>query len=110
MDCRVATSRSSPTRSAPICAPPRPVHNARGASAYTLLDILQILEETLGVRVAPEHTAPRTGDVRHSLADLTAVKDELGYEPAVALPLGLRLTVESFTKGMTMLEEEVVSD
>jgi UDP-N-acetylglucosamine/UDP-N-acetyl-alpha-D-glucosaminouronate 4-epimerase len=75
------------------------VYNVAGDRAYTLLDVLQILEETLGVRVAPEHTAPRTGDVRHSLADLTAVKDDLGYEPAVALPLGLRLTVESFTKG-----------
>jgi hypothetical protein len=38
------------------------------------------------------------------------VENDLGYEPAVALPHGLRLTVESLTKGMTMLEAEVASE
>jgi UDP-glucose 4-epimerase len=86
------------------------VYNVAGDRDYTLLEVLAVLEETLGVRVAPEHTTPRTGDVRHSLADLTAVKNDLGYEPAVALPHGLRLTVESFTKGMTTLEAEVIGE
>jgi nucleoside-diphosphate-sugar epimerase len=74
------------------------VYNVAGDRAHTLLEVLAILEGTLGARVEPVHTAPRVGDVRHSLADLTAAKRDLGYEPTVALPEGLGLTVESFTK------------
>jgi nucleoside-diphosphate-sugar epimerase len=69
------------------------VYNVAGDRAYTLLEVLQILERELGVQVAPVHTAPRTGDVRHSLADLASAKRDLGYEPSVALPEGLGLTV-----------------
>ncbi|MGH0032260.1 MAG: SDR family oxidoreductase [Myxococcota bacterium] len=36
----------------------------------------------------------RPGDVRHSLADLAAARKQLGYEPEVDFPTGVRLTVE----------------
>jgi nucleoside-diphosphate-sugar epimerase len=73
------------------------VYNVAGDRGHTLLEVLAILEDTLGVRVAPVHTAPRVGDVRHSLADLTAAQRDLDYEPTVGLHRGLRLTVESLT-------------
>jgi UDP-glucose 4-epimerase len=71
------------------------VYNVAGDRAHTLLEVLEVIEDTLGIRVAPLHTAPRVGDVRHSLADLTAAKRDLDYEPAVGLHQGLPLTVES---------------
>jgi len=74
------------------------VYNVAGERPHTLLEVLAILEDTLGRQVEPVHTAPRVGDVRHSLADLTAAKRDLDYEPKVALREGLELTVESFTK------------
>jgi nucleoside-diphosphate-sugar epimerase len=73
------------------------VYNVAGDRAHTLLEVLAILENILGVRVAPVHAAPRVGDVRHSLADLTAAQRDLDYEPTVGLRRGLRLTVESLT-------------
>src|SRR5438477_4639604 len=33
--------------------------------------------------LAPEYVAPRPGDVKHSLADLTKSRAKLGYEPIV---------------------------
>ena len=40
------------------------------------------------------HGPPRPGDVRDSLADLTAIRRDLGYEGALTLEKGLVPTVE----------------
>ena len=42
------------------------------------------------VRVAPE----RVGDVKHTLADLSRIKEELGYEPLVTFWEGLGRTID----------------
>jgi UDP-N-acetylglucosamine/UDP-N-acetyl-alpha-D-glucosaminouronate 4-epimerase len=85
-------------------------YNVAGDRDYTLLEALEILEDTVGVQVEPVHTAPRAGDVRHSLADLTAAKRDLDYEPWVALPDGLRITVQAATNETTMPKEEAVGE
>jgi dTDP-D-glucose 4,6-dehydratase len=41
----------------------------------------------------PEHGPPAPGDVRHSLADLTRIRGELGYEPTFDVRAGLRRAV-----------------
>src|SRR5579884_2971152 len=38
------------------------------------------------------------GDVRHSLADVSRAREELGYDPSVTLKEGLRRTVEFFAE------------
>jgi UDP-glucose 4-epimerase len=48
--------------------------------------------------LTPEHHAPRPGDVMHSLADLTAIHDRLGYEPVVDFPTGLAATVDWYAQ------------
>ncbi len=40
-----------------------------------------------------EHGAPRPGDVRHSLADITRAKELIGYEPLVRWEDGLEPTI-----------------
>jgi len=42
----------------------------------------------------PVHAPERAGDVKHSQADLTKVRQVLGYEPVVNFRDGLRATVE----------------
>ena len=44
----------------------------------------------------PVHGPPRPGDVRHSLADLTAAGEALGYRPRVTLEEGLERSVEYY--------------
>jgi UDP-glucose 4-epimerase len=56
------------------------------------------------------HTAPRAGDVRQSLADLSAAKRDLDYEPAVGLREGLRRTADSFTNPIAASYGEPVHD
>ncbi|MGH9006000.1 MAG: NAD-dependent epimerase/dehydratase family protein, partial [Acidimicrobiia bacterium] len=69
------------------------VYNVAGGLQHTLLDLLAAIAKILGVDAAAEHTDPRPGDVRHSCADVSAIRRDLGYEAKVSLDEGLRLTL-----------------
>jgi UDP-glucose 4-epimerase len=70
--------------------------NVAGGAAYSLLDLLAILGRLLGVTPTPEHTEPRSGDVRHSRADLSAATQSLGYAPVISFDDGLKQTMRWF--------------
>jgi UDP-glucose 4-epimerase len=72
------------------------VINVGCGERLTLNELIQSLEKILGVRARIEHQPPRSGDVRHSLADIKLAKDLLGYRPVVPPEEGLRRTVEFF--------------
>ncbi|WP_157630080.1 SDR family oxidoreductase [Thermonema rossianum] len=65
------------------------VYNVACGKQYTVLDIWQHIARLTGTAVQPVHTAPRPGDVRHSLADIGAAQQLLGYEPEHYLEEGL---------------------
>jgi nucleoside-diphosphate-sugar epimerase len=69
------------------------VFNVACGQRYTLLDLIAILNDILDAHITPIHTAPRPGDVRHSLADITAAQEALGYRVEVDFHEGLRRTV-----------------
>ena len=50
-----------------------------------------------GAAVDPEHVAPRPGDIRHSHADISAARRDLGYEPSVSFREGLARTLAWFS-------------
>lgn len=58
----------------------RMMNVARG-ERLTLLELVARIGELVGHKVDVRHDPPRTGDVRHSLADIRLAKDLLGYEP-----------------------------
>jgi UDP-glucose 4-epimerase len=70
------------------------VYNIAGGTACTLLDVLRILGDLLGVVPDPEFVEPRPGDVRHSRADASAAARDLGFRTRVGLDDGLELTVD----------------
>ena len=71
-------------------------YNVAGGQVHTLLDLLRILEDVLGVLAKVEHTEPRAGDVRHTSASIEAARQDLGYEPSVSFEDGLRRAAEWF--------------
>jgi UDP-glucose 4-epimerase len=71
-------------------------YNVAGGGAYSLLDLLGILGRLLSVAPEPEHTDPRPGDVRHTLADISAAASDLDWHPRVSFEDGLARTVEWF--------------
>jgi len=70
------------------------VYNIAGGAACTLLDVLRILGDLLGVVPDPQFVEPRPGDVRHSRADASAAARDLGFRTRVGLDDGLELTVD----------------
>ncbi|MBW3575009.1 MAG: NAD-dependent epimerase/dehydratase family protein [Actinobacteria bacterium] len=71
-------------------------YNIAGGCAYSLLDLLDILGEILGVEWRADHGAPRPGDVRHTRADISAAREDLGHDPKVDFADGLARTVAWF--------------
>jgi UDP-glucose 4-epimerase len=66
---------------------------ATGRSA-TVGELADTIGEILGLPVEKEYFPQRAGDVRDSWADVGAARRLLGWEPAVSLEDGLRLTAE----------------
>ncbi|MBL7223173.1 MAG: SDR family oxidoreductase [Candidatus Brocadiae bacterium] len=70
--------------------------NVACGQRYSLNDLVAALNRILGTDIAPIHAAARAGDVKHSLADISAARTLLGYEPQFAFEDGLRRTVAWF--------------
>lgn len=70
-----------------------PVNLAFG-SRTTLLEVIEGLEEILGYKLPVEYAAPRKGDVMHSQADNTRLRELFGAVAPVAFSEGLRETVD----------------
>ena len=73
------------------------VFNVACGKAYSLLDLIRILNDILGKDIKPKFEDPRPGDVKHTLADITKMKRLLKIDPGVDFVLGLRKTVEYFS-------------
>lgn len=73
-------------------------YNIAGGRAFDLLELLSILGDVLGVAPDPVHTEPRPGDVRHTKADVTAARDDLGFSQSTSFTEGLERTVEWFAQ------------
>jgi UDP-glucose 4-epimerase len=66
------------------------VFNIACGQRYNLLELVATINRILGTDIAPVHTAPRVGDVRHSLADIARAREMLGYQVEVEFEEGLR--------------------
>jgi nucleoside-diphosphate-sugar epimerase len=64
----------------------------------SLNQLLKYIGDLARTSPAPEYRAARAGDVRDSLADVSAARELLGYEPAVGVHEGLRRTFEAFAR------------
>jgi nucleoside-diphosphate-sugar epimerase len=73
--------------------------NVATGTRITLNQAFEILRELTGYKGDPAYAAPRTGDIRESLADITLARELLGYEPTVDFREGLRRTVEWYKTG-----------
>ncbi|RMG47434.1 MAG: SDR family oxidoreductase [Acidobacteria bacterium] len=73
-------------------------YNIACGQRVSLLELVARLGRLLEVEIEPEHTDPRPGDIRHSLADIGAAREALGYEPSVTLDEGLARTIAWFTR------------
>ena len=78
-------------------------HNAKGAyniaggRGISINELYQQVSSILDVDVEPQFGKPRPGDIRHSIADITRAKKDLGFEPEYDIRRGLEETIEWFS-------------
>jgi nucleoside-diphosphate-sugar epimerase len=74
------------------------VINVACGQATDLNRVLALVGEALGRSVEARFETARTGDIKHSLADITRARTLLGYRGAIPFEDGLRRTVEWFRR------------
>jgi UDP-glucose 4-epimerase len=65
------------------------VLNIACGERITLNKIIALINRELGTNLTPEYRPTRAGDVRHSLADISAATRLIGYQPRVLFAEGL---------------------
>ena len=73
------------------------VFNIASGRAITVNRMLALVGELLDKPAEADYTDPRPGDIRDSLADITAARDVLGYDPEVSFEDGMAMTVAAFS-------------
>ena len=70
------------------------VYNIACGVATTLDDVVRVIGEILGRKLEARHDPERAGDIKHSVADISAARAALGYTAAVSFAEGMRRTVD----------------
>jgi UDP-glucose 4-epimerase len=81
------------------CTAPAPqvagkMFNVATGRRVTLNETFKLLQALTSYSGSPVHAAERDGDIKHSLADISAAEKSLGYKPKVNFEDGLRKTVD----------------
>jgi UDP-glucose 4-epimerase len=76
------------------------VINVACGEAITVNAIIEMINRLLGKNVRPKYEPSRPGDVKHSLADITAAKELIGFEPVVLFREGLEKSIDWYRRNL----------
>lgn len=62
----------------------------------SLNEIIRLLSEYYDKYIEPVYKEERKGDVKHSLASLEKIREDLGYSPLVSFKNGLKKLINEF--------------
>ena len=71
------------------------VYNVGLGQQTSLNTLLSTMAGAVGRQVEAEYRENRAGDIRHSMADMSRIKQELGFDPTVSVEQGLANLVAS---------------
>ena len=74
--------------------------NAGNGNRYTLNQTWELLQKIAGRQIPALYGPPRKGDVKHSQADTTLARLELGHDPQFTFEEGLRRTFEWYRQSL----------
>ena len=75
------------------------VFNIAAGEKTTVNSLVKELNEVLGKEITPAYDDPRSGDIKHSYADISKARKMLKYEPTVSFSKGLNETVRWYREG-----------
>jgi len=76
------------------------VVNIACGQAITVNAVIDMINEVVGKNVKPIYDAPRPGDVKHSLADITLAKKLIGFKPTVSFKQGLQKAIDWYRENL----------
>ena len=76
------------------------VINIACGQAVTVNETIDVINELLGKNIKPLYDAPRPGDVKHSLADITLAEKTIGFKPLIPFKQGLRLAIDWYRENL----------
>ena len=59
------------------------VYNVGSGRATSVLELAEIMQKLVGLNLEPKFESPQPGDVRHSVADVSRARRELGFCPTL---------------------------
>ncbi|MGZ8543770.1 MAG: SDR family oxidoreductase [Flavisolibacter sp.] len=74
------------------------VYNIAFGERTSLNAIFEMIKEIAGSDLAPKYGPDRTGDVKHSLADISKAKTMLEYHPAFSVREGMKIAFEWYRR------------
>ncbi len=74
------------------------VVNIACGEAVTVNQIIKMINKALGKNVKPNYVPERHGDVKHSLADITAATKLIGFKPVVSFEQGLKIAIDWYSR------------
>ena len=74
------------------------VYNIAFGEQTSLNQLFEMIKEVAGSDLAPKYGPERKGDVKHSLADISKAHNLIGYDPAISVKDGLKITFEWYRK------------
>jgi nucleoside-diphosphate-sugar epimerase len=76
------------------------VVNIACGEAVTVNAIIAMINRLLGKNVRPLYAPARPGDVKHSLADITAARERIGFEPVTSFREGLERSIDWYRRNL----------
>jgi UDP-glucose 4-epimerase len=76
------------------------VINIACGQAITVNEIIDMINEILGKNIKPIYAAPRPGDVKHSLADITLAKKLIKFKPKASFRQGLEKAIDWYRENL----------
>ncbi len=74
------------------------IFNIACGESFSLNQLVEMLNGILGTNVQPIYGPERSGDVKHSLADIQKAEEDLNYRPLVMFKEGLKILVDNFNE------------
>ena len=74
--------------------------NIACGKAITVNETIDVINELLGKNIKPLYTAPRPGDIKPSLADITLAEKLLSFKPTIPFKQGLQKAIDWYRKNL----------
>lgn len=82
------------------------IYNVAVGERTSINQLFSIIKDLSSSSIEPEYREARTGDVKDSLADITKIKNLLGYNPTVTIKEGLKLTYDWWNTNQDFIRKD----